>query len=164
MLETQEADEAGSAQYNNAELASLLQEGLAPSSKHNESSWTHEEEGQHNVFKLVVGGLVALTHHQGEPHGDLGCFVDATQVSDVEPVIFVEAGTVTLGEAAWSPQLDPGTGLFNIVEVVFNVVVPQVKLTCKGGVELSCLMRGALGLLLLTSSSSSLPSSSAQSR
>ncbi len=37
VLETQEADEAGSAQDNNADLMSLLQEELAPSSKHDES-------------------------------------------------------------------------------------------------------------------------------
>jgi hypothetical protein len=35
-----------------------------------------EEEGHHNVFELVVGGLVVLTHQQGESHGDLGRLVD----------------------------------------------------------------------------------------
>jgi hypothetical protein len=70
-------------------------------------------------------------------------------VSDVELVVFVEASAITLGEAAWGSQLDPGTGLLNIVEVVFDIVIPWVELTHEGGIELSCLTRGSVGVVIV---------------
>ncbi len=83
-----------------------------------------------------------MTRYECEMHGDLGRLVDAAEVTDMEAILLAEAGTVTLGESTLVTELDLGTGSFDIIKVVFDVVVARVELMQEGRAGPSHLTRG----------------------